>query len=141
MTAVHAREGYPGGVWRSRTTYTVGNPLLPRMLLTVGFLIGLLAMHGGFSPAAADSHSLAMASDSQAFSVTAPDTDPHSGHDVVHLCMTILAAAVAFGLAFLWLRDRTVDKAASARSRESLPPRAPPRRYALTLTSLCVLRT
>lgn len=111
------------------------------MLLAVTFLGGLLVMHGGLAPGATDAHPVAMASTHHMMGVVDPGSEPPSGHDVVHLCLTILTAAVVLGLAAWGLRTATVNRVGPAPAPETATPRAPPRRQAMALSCLCVLRT
>ena len=68
---------------------------------------------------------------------------PDGAHDLLHLCMAVVGAAVALFLALLALsRSRPAELPAPASPRGSPAPGRPPdRRGRLILTSLCVLRT
>ena len=68
---------------------------------------------------------------------------PDDTHGLLHLCMAVVGAAVAFFLALLALsRSRPAEVLAPATPRGSpVPGRPPDRRGRLILTSLCVLRT
>jgi hypothetical protein len=68
---------------------------------------------------------------------------PDGAHNLLHLCLAVVGAAVALFLALAALgRSRPAAVAAPARPRGSpYPGRPPDRRGRLILTSLCVLRT
>jgi hypothetical protein len=68
---------------------------------------------------------------------------PDGAHDLLHLCLAVVCAAVALFLALMALsRSRPAEAAAPASPRGSpYPGRPPDRRGRLILTSLCVLRT
>ncbi|NBH03450.1 hypothetical protein [Amycolatopsis sp. SID8362] len=68
---------------------------------------------------------------------------PDGAHDLLHLCMAVVGAAVALFLALLALsRSRPAKVLAPVSPRGSpVPGRPPDRRGRLILTSLCVLRT
>lgn len=68
---------------------------------------------------------------------------PDGAHNLFHLCMAVVGAAVALFLALLALsRSRPAELPAPASPRGSPAPGRPPdRRGRLILTSLCVLRT
>lgn len=68
---------------------------------------------------------------------------PDGAHNLLHLCLAVVSAAVALFLALAALgRSRPVEIAAPASPGGSpYPERPPDRRGRLILTSLCVLRT
>jgi hypothetical protein len=68
---------------------------------------------------------------------------PDGAHNLLHLCLAVVSAAVALFLALAALgRSRPVEVAVPASPRGSpYPERPPDRRGRLILTSLCVLRT
>lgn len=77
----------------------------------------------------------------------AADTEndaPSAGHELLHLCLAVMTAAVVVLVGWLllarrpWLRMSAV----AAFGALPMPSRAPPRRHgSALLTSLCVMRT
>ncbi|GAB2966152.1 DUF6153 family protein [Saccharothrix stipae] len=72
-----------------------------------------------------------------------PVPAPGEGHDIVHLCLAVLYAALGLSLAVLLLRRRAAGDVSRRLSARTMTPRAPPPRPRGTpavLASLCVLR-
>jgi Family of unknown function (DUF6153) len=128
-----------------------------RILLVLAALFGVVAMHATVgpmherampsAPAAAHSDMELFAPAAMASAVTASSGIPGDGpmsmpHALMHLCLAILSAGIVLGLLALAI--------AILLGRELTPPRTPvpvatrpsrpPRRSALRLAQLCVLR-
>lgn len=68
---------------------------------------------------------------------------PTGQHDILHLCLAILCAAMGLTLAMFALRGRSVTEHLSALSMRAVPPRFPrprPGGAPARLAELCVLR-
>jgi hypothetical protein len=85
----------------------------------------------------------AMAAVAEASNVEhSPDPMPTS-HELLHLCLAVLAAAIALGLAavVVTILTRRDNHTAAPCPREVVPvPPRPPPRTAVRLAQLCVLR-
>ncbi len=68
---------------------------------------------------------------------------PTGQHDMLHLCLAVLCAALGLTLAMAALRGRTVTEGLSSLSMRAARPRSPPPRPGgapARLAELCVLR-
>ncbi|ONI80092.1 hypothetical protein ALI22I_42450 [Saccharothrix sp. ALI-22-I] len=71
------------------------------------------------------------------------DQDPAGQHDMLHLCLAILAAALGLALALLAIRRRRLPERFQSFTTRATRPRSPPPRPGGTsalLANLCVLR-
>ena len=69
--------------------------------------------------------------------------NPAGQHDMLHLCLAILCAALSLALALFAMSRRTVTERLGTRSTGAVRPRAPPPRPGgapARLAQLCVLR-
>jgi hypothetical protein len=122
-------------------------PVALRWAFLVALALGIVGMHHLAMPGGEPQH----AGHATAVAVASVAADPaccdnmagHGMHDLLHLCLAVLGAAV--GLLLSWLLLRRGTTTASSRSRTALAalagrdrPRA--HRPSTSLSSLCVLR-
>ncbi|RIQ23211.1 hypothetical protein DY240_12825 [Jiangella rhizosphaerae] len=120
---------------------------MSRLLVLAALLLGIVLMHHVAGAGHADGHSPAH-EPAAAAHAEGHDGEPSpspSGHELVHLCLAVLTAAVLV-LAGRVLLRRLPPLARRARDAVVTWParrvRPPPRLYgSALLTSLCVLRT
>jgi hypothetical protein len=111
-------------------------------------ILGVVTMHASMTPGPQDTATPAMTATAMASLPEmpgvehSPDPMPAS-HELLHLCLAVLAAAIALGLTavavtILTRRDH-YTAAPCPREVVLVPPRPPPR-TAVRLAQLCVLR-
>jgi hypothetical protein len=133
----------PAGRWRWE-----------RLLLLVAVMLGVLAMHALVADAGthcADSPTMAQTMAAGSHAGPAASHAGHAGcdhgvmpasHDLLHLCLVVLAVAVVLGLGNVAAAlVRRGNRSASGRPARvvTVQPRPPPR-TAVRLAQLCVLR-
>lgn len=119
-----------------------------RVLLLIAVLLGVVTMHATVAPGPQDTTTPAMTHPAMAAVPETPGVehppDPMpASHELLHLCLAVLAAAIALGLAAVavTILTRRDHHMADPWPREVVlvPPRPPPR-TAIRLAQLCVLR-
>jgi hypothetical protein len=124
-----------------------------RVLLVLAALFGVVAMHSTVGPMhepamppSATAASMSSAEYTVAAIATSSDMPVHEPtsmpHALMHLCLAILAAGIALGLLAVAIMILLGHELAPPRThtRVATRPSRPPRRNALRLAQLCVLR-